>query len=81
GITGPAANEFICEEALLARAENKEQFYVSVLLPRKLESDLAYVSGFAFNKDLKLIANTFFRLLVKSRDNGELSSPAAQPEV
>ena len=81
GITGPAANEFICEEALLARAENKEQFYVSVLLPRKLESDLAYVSGFSFNKDLKLIANTFFRLLVKSRDSGELPSPAAQSEV
>src|SRR5262245_50486763 len=74
GITSPAANEYICEEALLAQAPDKEHFYLSVLLPRKIESDLAYIGDISFDRDLKLIANTFLRLLVKSRDINDLRS-------
>ena len=81
GITGPTANEFICEEILLAQVKDKEHFYVSVLLPRKLESDLQYVRSISFNRDLKLIAFTFLRLLVKSRSGRNLTSTAAQHET
>jgi len=81
GITSPAANEYISEETLLAQAHNKEQFYVAVLLPKKIESDLAYAQHISFHRDLKLIANTFLRLLVKSRNIQNLHSHAAQPET
>jgi len=81
GITGPTANEYICEEMLLAQAQDKERFYVSILLPKKLESDLTYVRDVSFNKDLKFIANTFVRLLVKSHAIQNVASSAAQPEA
>lgn len=66
GITGPTANLYISEEDLLASRPDKEAFYLSVLLPAKLESDLAYCRAIAFNRDLKLIANTITNLLLKS---------------
>jgi lipopolysaccharide/colanic/teichoic acid biosynthesis glycosyltransferase len=65
GITGPASNAFISEEELLARQPDKEAYYLSVLLPAKLEGDLSYCRNLSFNKDLKLIANTFTSLLMK----------------
>ena len=67
GITGPAATHYIAEEQLLASHPDKELFYVNELLPAKLEKDLRYAEHVSFNTDLKLIANTFLRLLMKSR--------------
>ena len=66
GITGPAAMNYIAEEKLLAEQQDKEAFYLNVLLPAKLECDLRYLESIAFNTDLKLIANTCTRLLMKS---------------
>jgi lipopolysaccharide/colanic/teichoic acid biosynthesis glycosyltransferase len=74
GITGPAANAFIAEEKLLAGQADKEEFYLGILLPAKLESDLRYAESIAFNTDLKLIANTFARLLMKSSEIRKLST-------
>jgi lipopolysaccharide/colanic/teichoic acid biosynthesis glycosyltransferase len=76
GITGPAATEFIAEEQLLAAQPDQEAFYLSVLLPAKLERDLLYAETIAFNTDLKLIANTFVRLLVKSPQLRKLNTDA-----
>jgi lipopolysaccharide/colanic/teichoic acid biosynthesis glycosyltransferase len=81
GITGPTANEYISEEELLATAPDKEEFYLSVLLPAKLESDLRYTRNISFNTDLKLIANTVMRLLLKSQNNRKLMSNAPQREL
>ena len=75
GITGPAANEYIGEEDLLAAQEDKEAYYVQVLLPAKLESDLEYVRRIAFNTDLKLIAKTISNLLLKSPKNSKTQFP------
>ena len=76
GITGPAASMYIAEETLLASQRDKEEFYLSVLLPAKLESDLRYAESVAFNTDLKLIANTFLQLLLKSPDIRKLRPEA-----
>jgi len=66
GITGPTATTFISEEDLLASQPDKDAYYRNVLLPAKLAGDLEYIRSLAFNTDLKLIANTVSRLLLKS---------------
>lgn len=66
GITGPTATTFISEEELLASQPDKDAYYRDVLLPAKLAGDLEYIRSLAFNTDLKLIANTVSRLLLKS---------------
>jgi lipopolysaccharide/colanic/teichoic acid biosynthesis glycosyltransferase len=76
GITGPAAIRYIAEEKLLLEQQDKEAFYLKVLLPAKLECDLRYLQSIAFNTDLKLIANTFARLLMKSPALRNLSPEA-----
>ena len=80
GITGPAANAFIAEEELLRNAADKEGYYLSVLLPAKLATDLKYVREMSFNTDLKHIANTFFRLLFQSQQTRKLTQTVPQRE-
>lgn len=65
GVTGPSSNLYISEEELLATQPDREAFYLSVLLPAKLNVDLAYCRAVTFNTDLKLIANTVTNLLLK----------------
>src|SRR5215467_14124175 len=55
GITGPAANDYIDEELLLAGQPDKEAFYVSTILPAKLEYDIAYSKRVRFRDDLLII--------------------------
>lgn len=63
GITGPEINVF--EEELLARHVDKELFYLTTLLPAKLETDLAYVSDIRFSSDLGVLLQTFKKLLFR----------------
>jgi lipopolysaccharide/colanic/teichoic acid biosynthesis glycosyltransferase len=65
GITGPTANRYISEEEMLAGHQDKEGFYLSTILPVKLEMDLQYCQDISFNRDLKLIAHTFTNLLLR----------------
>ncbi len=81
GITGPTANTYIEEEEILAQTPDKEKFYLTVLLPAKIESDLRYIQNISFNTDLKIIANTLIRLLFKSSNNRKLISKASEGEV
>lgn len=77
GITGPSSNLYISEEDLLAAQPDMESYYRDVLLPAKLNTDLAYCRQLTFNTDLKLIANTLTNLLFQSkpRHRSILSSP------
>jgi lipopolysaccharide/colanic/teichoic acid biosynthesis glycosyltransferase len=61
GITGPEINVY--EEDLLARQVDKEQFYLTTLLPAKLQTDLAYVREIRFSSDLEILLKTFKKLL------------------
>jgi lipopolysaccharide/colanic/teichoic acid biosynthesis glycosyltransferase len=61
GITGPSIN--VHEEALLAAQPDKEAFYISSILPTKLEIDLHYCQNIRFVDDLKLLVSTPVKIL------------------
>ena len=63
GITSPASLAFFREESLLAAQPDREAYYTRVLLPRKLEIDLAYCANAGLGADLKIVASTVRRLL------------------
>jgi lipopolysaccharide/colanic/teichoic acid biosynthesis glycosyltransferase len=58
GITGPASLAYINEEQLLASRTDKEHFYVTTIMRRKLQLDLAYRRKMSFFEDLKNILQT-----------------------
>jgi len=63
GITGPSANVY--EEELLASQQDKEYFYITTVLPAKLEIDLRYCEKIAFLSDLETLYQTFAKLLTR----------------
>ena len=58
GITDPASIEFRNEEELLAAAPNPEDFYRTVVLPRKLELYERYVANHTLGGDIVLLFKT-----------------------
>lgn len=56
GVTGISAN--VREEELLASHADKEAFYLSTILPAKLEIDIAYCEKIRLVNDLKMILST-----------------------
>ena len=66
GITSPAANNYVNEEELLAGQPDKDSFYLTTLMPAKLEIDLAYCEDVRLVQDLKIIFATFRNVFVKS---------------
>jgi len=67
GITGPSI--VLGEEELLAAHADKDDFYLSTILPAKLEIDFAYCQKVEFLSDLKLLFLTFSRLAGPSRES------------
>lgn len=63
GITGPASLAHINEEQLLAGRPDKEHFYVTTIMKRKLQLDLAYCCRISLRQDLKNIFQTAGALL------------------
>ncbi|HCE45592.1 MAG TPA: hypothetical protein DET40_18785 [Lentisphaeria bacterium] len=63
GITDPASIKFRNEEELLAAAENPEDEYRRVILPRKLEIYEDYVKNISFVNDVKILVGTIFVVL------------------
>jgi lipopolysaccharide/colanic/teichoic acid biosynthesis glycosyltransferase len=66
GITGPASLAHINEEQLLAGRPDKEHFYITTIMRRKLQIDLAYCGKISFFEDLKSILQTAGALFVPS---------------
>ena len=66
GITGPSV--IPREEELLANSENKETFYLTVVLPAKLEIDLRYCENISFQTDSHILYQTFVTLLIGVHD-------------
>lgn len=58
GITDPASLAFRNEEALLAAAENVEEYYRAVILPRKLALSAAYLEKRSFFSDVGMLFRT-----------------------
>ncbi len=65
GITGPAANAYIREEKLLADSADATGFYLTTILPQKLQLDLRYCEDIRFANDVRLILVTFQNLFGK----------------
>ena len=78
GITGPAANNYIDEEQLLAGRPDKEVFYLTNILPAKLERDIAYCERMEFRGDLLIIFETLAK--VCSRFARLTKSPVQAPQ-
>ncbi|MEU4567435.1 sugar transferase [Micromonospora sp. NPDC023956] len=58
GITDPASIAYRNESAELAHADRPEEYYVSVVLPRKVELYVRYVETRSFLGDLLILART-----------------------
>jgi perosamine synthetase len=88
GITSPASLTFIDEEAVLAAQSDRESYYATVLLPQKLEIDLAYCRNVTFGADLRILLRTLRRLLPGNRDGRQAApdtlrtpAPITQPSA
>jgi lipopolysaccharide/colanic/teichoic acid biosynthesis glycosyltransferase len=73
GITGLAQVKYRNEEDLLRQCTNLEREYLTAIMPRKLELDLAYIRQPSFTADLMLIAQTLACLFSR----GEPPEPGA----
>lgn len=59
GITGLASVAFASEEQLLARQGDKERFYVTTLMPLKIDMELKYCRDISFWGDVRILLRTF----------------------
>jgi len=73
GITGPAANAYAHEEELLAARTDKESFYLTSVLPAKLEIDIVYCENVRLTEDLRLIFATMATIVLKVSELGRPS--------
>jgi lipopolysaccharide/colanic/teichoic acid biosynthesis glycosyltransferase len=63
GITRP--DIAMDEEALMAGQTDPDAFYISTILPAKLELDLAYCRNVRFGQDLRILFVTLWRLALQ----------------
>lgn len=63
GITDYASIKFINENELLAQANDPEAFYISDIMPQKLELNISYIKQKGFFKDISLILKTFLKII------------------
>lgn len=58
GITSPASVIYRHEQELLGQAQDSQDYYVNVLMPRKIEVDLAYLRRRTIRSDLRVLLQT-----------------------
>lgn len=63
GITDLASIEFRNENELLSTQENPNQYYINVIMPRKLEINLKYINERNLLKDVSVVFRTLLVLL------------------
>lgn len=63
GLTDYASLEYIEESELLATAKDPEAVYINEILPNKLELQLKYINTMGFWTDIRLIWQTFTKIL------------------
>jgi len=79
GITGPSANVY--EEQLLGGHLDKETFYLTTILPAKLEIDIAYCQRVNFTEDVKLILQTFWKIFMRMREFQKPRQRTSQTQI
>lgn len=68
GITDPVTITLRDEEAVLAMAEDKEQYYRAVVQPYKLKGYIRYLEVKSFWRDIAIIARTVKVIVAPTRD-------------
>ncbi len=63
GMTDYASIQFINENELLANAQNPEEYYISHIMPKKLEMNLEYIKSNQPFKDISLILKTCYKII------------------
>lgn len=63
GITDNASLMYFEENEILAKSPNPEETYRKVVLPAKLEANLAYIDNRSFAGDLRIILKTLIRII------------------
>lgn len=63
GITDVASNTFFNEGDLLAQAKDPETYYISEIMPKKIELNLGYLERANFFRDVGVILDTFAKML------------------
>jgi lipopolysaccharide/colanic/teichoic acid biosynthesis glycosyltransferase len=79
GITGPSVNVY--EEQLLGGHLDKETFYLTTILPAKLEIDIAYCESISFTEDVRLILQTFWKIFMRMRELQEPLQRSSQTQI
>ena len=64
GMTDPATVYFRNEEKLLAKANDRESFYIKEIMPVKLRLYLQYIDNMSLTYDIKLIFLEFFAIIL-----------------
>jgi lipopolysaccharide/colanic/teichoic acid biosynthesis glycosyltransferase len=59
GITDLASIEFRDENKILGKQENPDNYYINIIMPRKLQINLDYLQKRTLMKDIGLIIKTF----------------------
>jgi len=65
GITDKASIKYRNESELLAKSEDPEKTYVDVIMPEKLNINLAYIENNSVGKDIEIIFETIFAIFGK----------------
>ena len=62
GLTDPASIAGFDEGERLEAAADPERHYREIIMPEKVQQQLAYVRSATFGSDIRIIARTFFRI-------------------
>nr|WP_305049818.1 sugar transferase [Elizabethkingia bruuniana] len=65
GITDYASIKYRNESEILAQSSNPEKTYIEVIMPEKLNINLAYIKDNNIFKDVKIIFETFIAIMCK----------------
>ncbi len=65
GITDYASLKYIDENDILSQSENPEKTYINKVMPEKLSINLEYIHHYSFWSDIKIIAQTFFKMFFR----------------
>jgi len=81
GITGRTANIYVYEEQLFRGHADKETFYLTTILPAKLEIDIAYCESVSFTEDVKLIIQTLWKIFMRMTEFQEPVQRTSQTQI
>lgn len=81
GITGLTQVKFRHEETLLSRYANREEAYITTIMPQKLALDLAYVESHTLLSDLNLILQTFLALFMADENTEDVAGVSRKPTL